>query len=207
MPERQRRAKAAAPAPLADELVGSVLDPGPPPSLAGWMLPCGPGKSAMVAALGLCDLMRCRGRLSRPGRHGRAAGRRCVRAAARMVAVHSGLGARVQVYQDRLAVPARGATVQVLPACRWGWKGLDRSWRSWTSSGVMSRDEYDQGTPGMRRPCSAARLAGRGGRERIVRYWPRWSGCCRKSCACGSPRRRPCRPGSAGAYPSWRSTL
>jgi hypothetical protein len=35
------------------ELVGSVLDPDPPPSLAGWMLPRGQGKSALVAALGV----------------------------------------------------------------------------------------------------------------------------------------------------------
>jgi hypothetical protein len=42
------------------ELVGSVLDPDPPPSLAGWMLPRGQGKSALVAALGLYDLMRGR---------------------------------------------------------------------------------------------------------------------------------------------------
>jgi phage terminase large subunit-like protein len=39
------------------ELVGTVLDPTPPPSLAGWMLPRGQGKSALVAALGLFDLM------------------------------------------------------------------------------------------------------------------------------------------------------
>src|SRR4029453_16188633 len=35
------------------ELVGTVLDPDPPPSLAGWMLPRGQAKSALVAALGL----------------------------------------------------------------------------------------------------------------------------------------------------------
>jgi phage terminase large subunit-like protein len=39
------------------ELVGSVLAPDPPASLAGWMLPRGQGKSALVAALGLYDLM------------------------------------------------------------------------------------------------------------------------------------------------------
>jgi phage terminase large subunit-like protein len=39
------------------ELVGSVLDPVPAPSLAGWMLPRGQGKSSLVAALGLYDLM------------------------------------------------------------------------------------------------------------------------------------------------------
>jgi hypothetical protein len=39
------------------ELVGSVLDPDPPPSLAGWILPRGQGKSALVAGPGLYDLM------------------------------------------------------------------------------------------------------------------------------------------------------
>jgi hypothetical protein len=32
------------------ELVGPVLDPDPPPSLAGWMLPRGQGMSVLVAA-------------------------------------------------------------------------------------------------------------------------------------------------------------
>ena len=39
------------------DLVGSVLDPDPRPRLAGWMMPRGQGKSTLVAALGLYDLM------------------------------------------------------------------------------------------------------------------------------------------------------
>ena len=35
------------------EFVGTVLDPDPPPSPAGWMLPRGQGKSSLVAALGV----------------------------------------------------------------------------------------------------------------------------------------------------------
>src|SRR5699024_1462720 len=39
------------------ELVASVLDPDPPPRSAGWMMPRGQGKSTLVAALGLYDLL------------------------------------------------------------------------------------------------------------------------------------------------------
>jgi hypothetical protein len=42
--------------PWQTDLVASVLDPDPPPSLAGWMLPRGQGKSALVAALELRSL-------------------------------------------------------------------------------------------------------------------------------------------------------
>ena len=39
------------------ELVGSVLDADPTPRTAGWMMPRGQGKSTLVAALGLYDLL------------------------------------------------------------------------------------------------------------------------------------------------------
>ena len=39
------------------ELVGSVLDADPKPRTAGWMMPRGQGKSTLVAALGLYDLL------------------------------------------------------------------------------------------------------------------------------------------------------
>lgn len=39
------------------DLVGSVLDATPRPRTAGWMMPRGQGKSTLVAALGLYDLM------------------------------------------------------------------------------------------------------------------------------------------------------
>ena len=38
-------------------LVGSVLDADPKPRTAGWMMPRGQGKSTLVAALGLYDLL------------------------------------------------------------------------------------------------------------------------------------------------------
>ena len=43
--------------PWHQDLVGSVLDADPQPRTAGWMMPRGQGKSTLVAALGLYDLM------------------------------------------------------------------------------------------------------------------------------------------------------
>jgi phage terminase large subunit-like protein len=126
------------------ELVGSVLDPDPPPSLAGWMLPRGQGKSALVAALGLYDLM-----LGAEGASvvvvatdERQAGI-VFGAAARMVELHAELAARVQVYQDRLVVPARGASFQVLPAVPKRLEGLDPTLAILDEFGVISRDVYE----------------------------------------------------------------
>ena len=126
------------------ELVGTVLDPDPPPSLAGWMLPRGQGKSALVAALGLYDLM-----LGAEGASvvvvatdERQAGI-VFGAAARMVELHPELAARVQVYQDRLVVPARGASFQVLPAVPRRLEGLDPTLAILDEFGVISRDVYE----------------------------------------------------------------
>lgn len=126
------------------ELVGTVLDPYPPPSLAGWMLPRGQGKSALVAARGLYDLMR--------GAEGasvvvvatdeRQAGI-VFGAAARMVELHPELATRVQVYQDRVVVPARGASFQVLPAVPKRLEGLDPTLAILDEFGVISRDVYE----------------------------------------------------------------
>jgi phage terminase large subunit-like protein len=126
------------------ELVGTVLDPTPPPSLAGWMLPRGQGKSALVAALGLFDLM-----LGAEGASvvvvatdERQAGI-VFGAAARMVELHPELAARVQVYQDRLVVPARGASFRVLPAVPKRLEGLDPTLAILDEFGVISRDVYE----------------------------------------------------------------
>ena len=81
------------------------------------MLPRGQGKTTLTAALGLFDLM-----LGDEGASivvaatdERQAGL-CFRSAARMVELHDDLATRVQVFQDRLVVPERGASFQVLPA-------------------------------------------------------------------------------------------
>ena len=126
------------------ELVSSVLDPMPPPSLAGWMLPRGQGKSALVAALGLYDLM-----LGAEGASvvvvatdERQAGI-VFGAAARMVELHAELAGRVQVYQDRLTVPARGATFQVLPAVPKRLEGLDPTLAILDEFGRIDRETYE----------------------------------------------------------------
>lgn len=126
------------------ELVGSVLDPDPRPRTAGWMLPRGQGKTTLVAALGLYDLM-----LGDEGASvvvaatdERQAGL-CFRTAARMVELNPELEARVQQFQDRLAVPERGASFQVLPAAPKRLEGLDPTTAILDEIGVMDREVYE----------------------------------------------------------------
>lgn len=126
------------------ELCGSVLDPDPRPRLAGWMLPRGQGKSTLVAALGLYDLL-C-------GEEGasvvvaatdeRQAGI-VFRIAARMVELHPDLERRVQPYKDRLVVPGRGASFAVLPAEAKRLEGLDPTLAIIDEIGVVSREVYE----------------------------------------------------------------
>lgn len=109
--------------PWQRELVGTVLDADPQPRVAGWCLPRGQGKSTLVAALGVYELM--------TGGEGatvivaavdeRQAGI-VFGAAARMVELNDELASRVQVFKDRLGVPSRGASFACLPA-----------WLSWIS--------------------------------------------------------------------------
>lgn len=110
------------------ELVGSVLDAEVQPRVAGWCLPRGQGKSTLVAALGLYELM--------TGGEGAAVIVAAVDErqagiiggiARRMVELHPELERRVQCYQDRLVVPSRGASFQVLPASPASLEGLDYS--------------------------------------------------------------------------------
>ncbi|KLO30914.1 hypothetical protein ABW16_04205 [Mycolicibacter heraklionensis] len=92
------------------DLAASVLDADPQPRVAGWCLPRGQGKSTLVTALGLNELM--------TGGEGatvivaavdeRQAGI-VFGLAARMVELNADLATRVQVFKDRLVVPARGA--------------------------------------------------------------------------------------------------
>lgn len=126
------------------DLVGSVLDGSPRPRLAGWMLPRGQGKSTLVAALGLYELLE--------GGEGasvvvaatdeRQAGI-VFGAAARMVELHPDLASRVQTYKDRLIVPDRGASFVCLPAEPKRLEGLDPSLAILDEVGVIAREVYE----------------------------------------------------------------
>jgi hypothetical protein len=176
--------------PWQTDLVASVLDPDPPPSLAGWMLPRGQGKSALVAALGLYDLM-----LGAEGASvvvvatdERQAGI-VFGAAARMVKLHPELAARMQVYQDRLVVPARGARAHLR-----------------VPMGALTRQRPALGPPCLGRvalhrdPAELNRQVTRGATgSRLSAWTPKRAGPSRSySTACGPPtptfRRRPLTP-------------
>lgn len=126
------------------DLVGSVLDADPRPRLAGWMLPRGQGKSTLVAALGLYELLE--------GGEGasvvvaatdeRQAGI-VFQAAVRMVELDEDLSARVTAYRDRLTVPDRGASFVCLPAEPKRLEGLDPSLAILDEIGVISREVYE----------------------------------------------------------------
>lgn len=108
------------------ELVGSVLDAEQQPRIAGWCLPRGQGKSTLTAALALYELM--------TGGEGatvivaavdeRQAGI-VFGVARRMVELHPDLERRVQVYKDRLLVPATGSSFACLPSTPASLEGLD----------------------------------------------------------------------------------
>lgn len=114
--------------PWQRDLVGTVLDADPQPRVAGWCLPRGQGKSTLVAALGVYELM--------TGGEGatvivaavdeRQAGI-VFKVAARMVELNDELASRVQVFKDRLVVPSRGASFACLPASPASLEGLDYS--------------------------------------------------------------------------------
>jgi phage terminase large subunit-like protein len=115
-----------------------------PPRLAGWMLPRGQGKSTLCAVLGLFDLM-----LGEEG--ARIVCAACDErqaalvfgAAVRMVEVNPDLESRVQVFQDRLEVPARGASFQVLPAVARRLEGLNPSLAIVDEAGRVDREMYE----------------------------------------------------------------
>lgn len=126
------------------DLVGSVLDPVQRPRTAGWMMPRGQGKSTLVAALGLYDLM-----LGEEGASvvvaavdERQAGI-VFKTAARMVELSEELESRVQVYADRLVVPGRGATFQCLPASPKSLEGLDPTLAIVDEIGVVNKDVWE----------------------------------------------------------------
>jgi phage terminase large subunit-like protein len=81
----------------------------------------------------------------------------CFGVAARMVELHDELAARVQVFQDKLVVPTRGASFQVLPAVPKLLEGLDFSLAILDEFGRMDREVYEVvvGASG-KRPASLA---------------------------------------------------
>jgi len=125
-------------------LVGSVWDAEPRPRLAGWMLPRGQGKTTLVAALGLYDLL-----LGDEGAQVVVAATDerqaniCFATAARMVELDERLAGRVQVFQNKLVVPERGATFTCLPAEARRLEGLNPSLAILDEIGVISRDVYE----------------------------------------------------------------
>jgi phage terminase large subunit-like protein len=126
------------------DLYGSVLDPLPMPRMAGWMLPRGQGKTSSVAALALYDLM-----LGDEGAQvvvvacdERQAGL-CFNIARRMVELNPELDSRIQVYQDKLVVPERDATFQILPAVPKRLEGLDPTLAILDEFGRIDREVYE----------------------------------------------------------------
>jgi phage terminase large subunit-like protein len=108
------------------DLCGTVLDADPHPRIAGWCLPRGSGKSTLVAALGLYELL-CGGEGATVvvvAVDERQAGI-VFGIARRMVELSDELASRVQVYKDRLFIPSRGASFQCLPSTPAGLEGLD----------------------------------------------------------------------------------
>jgi phage terminase large subunit-like protein len=130
--------------PWQRELIAATWDARPRPRLAGWMLPRGQGKTSLTAILGLFELLcgaegaqvviaACDERQAAIG----------LNAARRMVELHPELERRVQVYQDRLVVPARGASVQVLPAVAKRLEGLDYTLAIVDEAGRVDREVFE----------------------------------------------------------------
>jgi phage terminase large subunit-like protein len=156
-------------------LVGSVLDAEPRPRIAGWTLPRGQGKSTLVAALGLWELLQ--------GGEGatvivaavdeRQAGI-IFGIARRMVELSEELSERVVIFKDRLTVPSRGASFQCLPSTPSSLEGLDYTLAICDECGVIDPDTWSVialasgkrerstligiGTPGIRKDNVLAQL-------------------------------------------------
>ena len=130
--------------PWQRELVALTWDAKPKPRLAGWMLPRGQGKTSLVAVLALYELF--------AGADGaqvvvvatdeRQAGL-SFRAAVRMVELNPELERRVQVFQDRMAIPKRGSSFQVLPAVPKRLEGLDYTLAILDEAGRIDRDVFE----------------------------------------------------------------
>ena len=126
------------------ELVGSVLDAPVQPRTAGWMLGRGNGKSSLMAAWGLYELLE----------GGEAATIVVVAVderqagiifgiARRMVELDAELARRVVVYKEKLEIPSRGAEFHVLPAEPKRLEGLNYTLAILDEAGVANRDSYE----------------------------------------------------------------
>jgi phage terminase large subunit-like protein len=130
--------------PWQRELVALTWDARPRPRVAGWMLPRGQGKTSLVAVLALYELF--------AGEDGaqvvvvatdeRQAGL-AFRAATRMVELNPELERRVQLFQDRMAIPKRGASFQVLPAVPKRLEGLDYTLAILDEAGRIDREVFE----------------------------------------------------------------
>lgn len=126
------------------DLVGSVLDVDPMPVQAGWMLPRGQGKSALLAALGVYELMTGgEGASVVVAAHDERQARIIFDVARRMVEMSPELEARIYPYKDRLEVPVRGASFQALPASPKSLEGLDFTLGLIDEVGVVNRDVWE----------------------------------------------------------------
>jgi hypothetical protein len=67
----------------------------------------------------------------------------CFRAAVRMVELNPELERRVQLFQDRMVVPKRGASFQVLPAVPKRLEGLDYTLAILDEAGRIDRDVFE----------------------------------------------------------------
>jgi phage terminase large subunit-like protein len=130
--------------PWQRSLIASTWDARPRPRLAGWVLPRGQGKASLVGVLALYELL--------AGAEGaqvvavatdeRQAGL-CHRVASRMVELHPALENRVHLYADRLEVPARGSSFQVLPAVPKRLEGLDYTLAIVDEAGRVDQEVYE----------------------------------------------------------------
>ena len=126
------------------ELVGSVHDADPKPRTAGWMMPRGQGKSTLVAALGLYDLLLGdEGAVVVVTATDERQASLVFRTAVRMVELHPELERRVQPFRTELRVPRRGASFQCLPAEPKRLEGLDYTLAILDEIGVIGRDTYE----------------------------------------------------------------
>jgi len=121
-----------------------VLDATPQPRTAGWMLPRGQGKSSLMAAWGLYELF-CGGEgatVCVVAVDERQAGI-VFNIARRMVELEDQLGARCQVFKERLVIPVRDAQFHCLPAEPKRLEGLDYTLAILDEAGVANRDSYE----------------------------------------------------------------
>lgn len=126
------------------ELVAAVYDPAPRPRTAGLMLPRGQGKSTLIAALAVFELM--------TGGEGASVVVAAVDErqagiifgiARRMVELNEDLLSRVQVFKAELKVPDRDATLVCLPASPAALEGLDYTLGIVDEVGVANRDVWE----------------------------------------------------------------